>query len=598
VSAVVAERAIVYGPWNPGVLSQVPPALAHRATMFRPESVVTTSAEAAELADLTGLDPGALVVFRPERLVLHEILVRVMADFSVPDGAKIEDLGINFRAMVRTLLERYALPMMDTLIAAYDETRARVAVKINSELARLVRPPVAPAAPSRSWWSSLFGRPPEAPLPAPGVTAWDASVIAEWSARAHAEGDPCERAVCRVLARIVTALMNRHGEPWGTPEMITRLATGLACNDAAGDAIGAALAPMLDEAARVEGFRRLPPQAHPVVMNTKGASASGKSTLRPLQRELAARIGVDWAEFALISPDIWRKQLLDYASLGDAYKYAGAFTGEEVALVDHKLDRYMANKARAGGMTHLLIDRFRFDSFAPDSDEAGSNLLTRFGELVYLFLMITPPESLVERAWARGLDVGRYKAVDDILAHSVDAYAGMPGLFFTWANRTDKRVHFEFLDNSVAQGERPRTVAFGWNDALNVLDVRGLLDVERFRRVDVDAKGPESLYRDRSLLAAEKNTAFLVECVRRFREVNFADQASGRVYTRIESGHLAWVDPEPLAAAARDADTHAGLAAAAPGIFEHAWPAPEAPVFVTELVGAECIHTLGRWNAA
>ena len=136
-----------------------------------------------------------------------------------------------------------------------------------------------------------------------------------------------------------------------------------------------------------------------------------------------------WSEFALISPDIWRKQLLDYGSLGAAYKYGGAFTGDEVRIIDLKLDRYMAKKAERGQMPHLLIDRFRFDSFAPDSDEAGSNLLTRFGHVVYLFFMITPPESLVERAWNRGLEFGRYKAVDDTLAHSIEAYSGMPRAF-------------------------------------------------------------------------------------------------------------------------------------------------------------------------
>src|SRR5213076_670413 len=106
-------------------------------------------------------------------------------------------------------------------------------------------------------------------------------------------------------------------------------------------------------------YALLPRQAHPVVMNTKGPSASGKSTLRPLQRKLAGEIGVKWSEFALISPDIWRKQLLDYATLGSAYKYAGAFTGEELEIVDQKLDRYMAGKAERGDMSHLLIDRFR-----------------------------------------------------------------------------------------------------------------------------------------------------------------------------------------------------------------------------------------------
>ena len=191
-----------------------------------------------------------------------------------------------------------------------------------------------------------------------------------------------------------------------------------------------------------------------MIMNTKGPSASGKSTLRPLQKQLASAIGVNWSDFALISPDIWRKQLLDYDTLGADYKYAGSFTGEELQIVDHKLDRYMARKAEHGQISHLLIDRFRFDSFAADSEEAGSNLLTRFGRIIYLFFMITPPASLVERAWSRGLDVGRYKAVDDTLAHGVEAYSGMPQLFFTWVQRTDKRVNFEFLDNSVQRDER------------------------------------------------------------------------------------------------------------------------------------------------
>ncbi len=101
-------------------------------------------------------------------------------------------------------------------------------------------------------------------------------------------------------------------------------------------------------------------------------------------------------------------------------------------------------------MSHLLIDRFRFDSFAPDSDEAGSNLLTRFGQTVYLFFVITPPEQLVERAWKRGLEFGRYKAVDDTLAHAVEAYTGIPDVFFTWVRRSDKRIQFEFLDNTRA----------------------------------------------------------------------------------------------------------------------------------------------------
>ena len=300
------------------------------------------------------------------------------------------------------------------------------------------------------------------------------------------------------------------------------LALDLACNEACSEALGAMVEPWVREGAAREGFALLPAQAKPVVMNTKGPSASGKSTIRPLQRELAPEIGVRWADFSLVSPDIWRKQLLDYASLGEHFRYAGPFTGEELRIVDIKLDRYMAAKAARGEMSHLLIDRFRFDSFAPDSEEAGSNLLTRFGHVVYLFFMITPPDQLVERAWARGLEFGRYKAVEDTLAHGVEAYAGMPEIFFTWVRRADKRVHFEFLDNTVALGERPRTVAFGWNGRLTVLDEGGLLDVERFRRVNIHASSPDALWPDPSVLAAERNRGFLDRCRAEFAEVRFA----------------------------------------------------------------------------
>ena len=199
-------------------------------------------------------------------------------------------------------------------------------------------------------------------------------------------------------------------------------------------------------------------------------------------------------------------------------------------------------------MSHLLIDRFRFDSFAPDSDEEGSNLLTRFGQTAYLFFVITPPEQLVERAWKRGLEFGRYKAVDDTLAHAVEAYTGIPNVFFTWVRRSDKRIPFRVpRQHGGARPERPRTVAFGDNETVNILDVRGMLDIDRYGRVFVDAASPAELYRNPELLRAEHNVGFLKRCVEGFRRVNFAAQASGRIYVRIEAGVPVWVDARGVA---------------------------------------------------
>jgi hypothetical protein len=572
--------------------------LAPLATIFHVDNVFGDLFSAQELADLTGFPLSELVVFRPERLALHELLVRVTADFVVPDGLRIGDLGINFRRIATRILTEYVNPEMPAIAKLFEDTRREVGDAAGMALDSIgVVPPWVPKSRFR-----LFGR------RGPGVTKaaadqWGPTQIAECSRRAHVAVDAQSRVLFTTLARVLSGLFARHGHAWGTRDLILGLTRDLACNVVASDAIGRSIEPILKRAAQHEGYQLLPCQAQPIIINTKGASASGKSTLRPLQKRLVGDIGAQWSDFALISPDIWRKQLLDYGALGGAYKYAGALAAEELQIVDQKLDRYMAKKHAEGRMSHLLIDRFRFDSFAPDSDEEGSNLLTRFGQTVYLFFVITPPEELVKRAWKRGLEVGRYKAVDDTLAHAVQAYTGIPNFFFTWVRRSDKRIQFEFLDNTVPLGERPRTVAFGDNDTVNVLDIGRMLDISRYGRIHVDAREPGMLYTEpASALAPEQNLGFLVRCLREFRSVTFAHQNTGRVYLHIESGIVVSTDPAQLALALEDPDSRAGLNAVAPTALRGGAPA-HAPRFLRRydapspaVTSSRTVATLGRWG--
>ncbi len=590
---VPVPDAAALGPWNPGIESNIPRRVLPLSTLFNPENVFTSVERAIELRDLTGLELSELVTFRAERLVLHELLIRATADFSVSDGSKYGDLGINFRSMTRMILARYIEPDMDKITAAYDGLRDQLAKAIAAELVSAFAPPRTGAG--KSFFGLLRSR------KKPAAESRDFQQLADdWEAKANTPGSDISRAACQALARVVRALYGRHGHSWGTSELIGSLATDLACNDYGSEEIGRLIEPYILEAARCEGYRRLRAQEAPVVMNTKGPSASGKSTLRPLQKALARRIGVDWNEFALVSPDIWRKQLLEYSSLGKDYRYGGPLTSAELAIIDQKLDHYMARKAEQGRMTHLLIDRFRFGSFSPHSEKVGNKLLTRFGQNIYFFFMITPPQEIVERAWKRGLEFGRFKSVDDLLAHSVEAYSGMPQLFLNWAQQDEKPVHYEFLDNSVALGERPRTIAFGWNGEMFVLDVKSMLDTVRFRKVNIDAGRPEELYTDagEQAMAAQANTDFLVQCVRRLREVSFADHETGRIYLRMVSGVPVWVDDQALRAAIADPETRAGLIKVAPGLLDNAWGIQEQQMFIWDVLPADRIHTLGDWGDA
>ena len=91
------------------------------------------------------------------------------------------------------------------------------------------------------------------------------------------------------------------------------MATDLACNDVGGDELAAHSTRSCVPPPRRKLLRDIRRQAKPVIMNTRGVSAAGKSTMRPEQKILAQRIRRGLERLRADQSDIWRKQLLDYA---------------------------------------------------------------------------------------------------------------------------------------------------------------------------------------------------------------------------------------------------------------------------------------------
>ena len=585
-----------YSAWNPGLESQLPRAFLPLSTIFRAENVSTAIARAGELSDFCGLPAEELVAFRVERLIIHELLIHVTTGIAVPDGRDDEDLGKNFREIAATILDRFIAPHRDELALAFEQIRRDASAVIARELENALAPPRTPAGDNQAGgWRRFFSfdqpKKPARSAVAETRAERDQRIVSRWQEKSQTNDGRLTASCFAALHRVATAVISRHGRLLGDGALLGELALTLTCNDFGSEAIGEAILPYLQDAVARQGYQSLPRQQKPVVMNVKGASASGKSTMRPRQKTLAGKLNFPWHQFALISPDIWRKFLLDYGSLGDAYKYAGTLTGHEVEIIDRKLDSRMAKRAARGEMPHLLIDRFRFDSFVPNLEEGSSRLLTRFGDLVYMFFMITPPEMTVERAWTRGLKVGRYKAVEDLLAHNVEAYAGMPELFFTWALIAGKRVHYEFLDNSVAQGCAPRTAAFGWNGEMTILDIKRMIDIERFRKINIRAQRAADVYAAMDL-SPQANADFLKRCARWIPAINFADYETGRVYARLQRGKWIWRDPQRFDKALEDPEANAGLLAVAAHNVHDAGSGGEHKDID---LATEKMHTLGTW---
>jgi hypothetical protein len=584
--------AAKYSAWNPGLESQLPREYLPLSTIFCAENVSTSIAKAYELSDFSGLPAEELVAFRVERLIVHELLILVTAGIGVPDGRDYEDLGRNFREIATTILNRYITPHKKDLARVFDELKHKASATIDHELINALAAP-KPAATnqkSRSSWLPAFKKSPKPSQRSETVAERDERIISTWRKKSQRTDDRFTAHCFAALHRVGTAVVTQRGRLLGSKELLKELSVTLLCNDLGSEVIGETIFPFVQEAVACEGYRLLPRQEQPVVMNVKGAPASGKSSMRPLQKILAGKLKFPWEEFALISPDIWRKFLLHYATLGVAYKYAGTLTGHELEIIDRKLDRLMAKRATKGEMPHLLIDRFRFDSFVPNLEEGSRRLLTRFGELVYMFFMITPPEMTVERAWTRGLKVGRYKAVEDILAQNVESYAGMPELFFMWALIGSKRVHYEFLDNSVAEDCPPRTVAFGWNGEMTILDIKSMIDVERFRKINIGAQTAAQVYAKMDP-SPQNNLEFLRRCVRWIPAINFANYETGQVYARLQRGNWVWRDQPRFDATLQDPEANAALLAIAPNVYS-----PASTELNSTDVAAQKMHTIGAWD--
>jgi hypothetical protein len=435
-------------------------------------------------------------------------------------------LGLQLRGMADCIYRNYMLPKMTKIETGFAAIRQRAEDKISL----LVDEMFALKVPSQKskkrlfWFLKAKDKPVKAPIAPPELLALDQM------RERLVDADAYSAACLTALVRVVSSILGKQGRLVTDRALIVQLTLRVFCNEHGSHEIGQLIDPIFKEAAKVEGYRFLPSQSKPIVMNTKGASAAGKSTIRPQQRLLAERMGIPWEDFALISPDYWRKHLLKYDSLGDDYKYAAMLTGRELEFIDKKLDRYMAQKAINKTVPHLLIDRFRFDSFQTDAEgDYKSTLLSRFGSTVFLFFAITPPPATVERAWQRGLTTQRYKAVDDLLYHNVEAFTGIPELFFSWMSITDKDIYFEFLDNDVPLGKLPKTIAFGRNGSMTVLDPIALSNIDRFKEVNVAATRPEDVLR----LDWKPTYEFLRQCIKLLPKLQFANQHNGNVYGKI-----------------------------------------------------------------
>ncbi len=536
-----------YSAWHPGLEPDLPARYKSLETIHRPANVATSLSDIPELMALTGLEEEELVAFRAERLVLHELIVQVTTDIVVLEGDEEELLGQHFRGIALKILSDYLDPNLPAFAHELDRLYEEIHRRVVIILAEAFAPEPATAKPGqRSWFARWFGRrhSPRLQPDTRSIEERHLDLTRGIKEKGLAAQHQLERAIYKSTYRMLNAIGSTQGHIGVDRDLLATLITRHVCNDFGSRHLGRQIAPHVERAIELEGYERLPCAREPVLISLKGASASGKSSLRPLLKDFLRALGIHPNEYGTVSPDIWRRLLLDYEALGDAYKYAGRLAGKEVKLVDAKLDRYIRDKAeREQSIPHLLIDRFRFDSFAMEKvPQLLDATYAKYIATMYFYFIVTPPEATVERGWERGLTRGRYKAVEDFLGHCVEAYDGMPKLLFKWLDSRRPRLQYHFVDNSVPKHTPPTTIARGNREVLQILDPLGLVNIDRFQKINIHATCPEEVYPDDDNLSVARNCAFIRQCLAKIPEVRFVDANSGRTYLQASSGRFSVVD--------------------------------------------------------
>lgn len=541
------DQDIQFSAWNPGIETSIPDAYQHLETIYQSENVFSTFSQVDELARITGLGHHELVRFKPARQAMHELIIRVTANILVPEGEQEEDLGIDFRKITNHIFQCYIEPRIAEFESDYDLLYQRIVKMVNSELENSLFAKLQTQANSNVFSRlNLFKKKPRKKAPSETPTERNFRIIANF----RDQGLSCQTgekaAVFRSLYRVLGSMLNTSGHISPDQALLSKIIAGHVCNYHGTRLIGEQVEELVEEAIVSENFPRIVEVNKPILISLKGTSAAGKSSLRPMLQEMIRQLGVEKQGYGIISPDIWRRLLVDYDGLGDAYKYAGRLTSYEVIIIDSKLDHYIRGKAEARhSIPHLLVDRFRFDSF---SSEKVSRVLhktyVRYIDTMYMYFVITPPEETVSRGWERGLVRGRYKSVEDFLGHSVEAYAGMPKLLFKYLANPRPRYVFEFLDNSVPKGEYPTKIACGTQKSMKIFDPKGFVNIQRYQHINVSANYPEAVYNDEKALSIEKNMDFLSQCIARIEQVSFVDPGNGKTYLQSTQKMFQLIDSE------------------------------------------------------
>lgn len=191
--------------------------------------------------------------------------------------------------MSERVYKGFVLPQRASIVRTFDQVRYDARIEIESLLASEVFTESDSNIRVLGKLARLLGaRPTKAAQPTKTENAL--RLAYQWKDERNEDVPSASR---RALGRVLGSIVATRGALLVDRDVISKIAEGMVLNRLGSAAVGKRVEELFEQAVRAERYRKLPRQSAPVFLNTKGASASGKSTIRPRQRRMAESLGLD-----------------------------------------------------------------------------------------------------------------------------------------------------------------------------------------------------------------------------------------------------------------------------------------------------------------
>lgn len=436
----------------------------HEKVVFRDVHELAELYQATKIANLV-----ELVSFRPERIALQQSIASVITRVQLTPQNRQEEESLEHDKMLERLSQKVYEYSAST--EKYTEEISEL-YKKREEIEEIISATVAGQS----------------------VSSSNSALV-----------DACKAAVKKCTILIVNDVLGEHVDNYSKDTALIALATDLVYNKYANQKMNQLINQSIDELASKGEIKLLtiPDAADRKLFMLSGGQASGKGVACAMIRHSAEQSNVSWVNISKGGRDNFRKLLEPKDIIPEL---SDQLTANEGAYIHWTLANGMlVQMAKEGKAPHIYSEQ-------PIVSEDMLELALTGNGSAKVVLVSTKVEDAVERAYKRGLEIGRFVPTKSLLSTHKNATVTLPERL---AKVAGMDVELLVIDNNVPKNSPPVKIAVinCLNNEIIIYDNERVMDFIKKTAINADAKKPADVY-DEAKVAAVSIDVYFEPCIK------------------------------------------------------------------------------------